>query len=293
MPVFTSTAGLRHATGPGHPEQVQRLTAVLERLAADGIAVTEAAPATIDPLLARHPLTHLRRLHETADRGATLDPDTPVGPGSWDAVLGATGATHAALRHVMVNGGGAFVAIRPPGHHALAAQAMGFCLVNHAAVLASSARAEGRERVLIVDWDVHHGNGTQALIEQEANTRFVSMHQWPWYPGTGAADERGVGNCFNVPLGPGLPRAVYVDALWAAVVTSTTGWTPDVVIVSAGYDAMQGDPLGGFTLEPADYATWTKRLAERFQVPTIAVMEGGYVPRRLADGVVATVRAMA
>ncbi len=293
MSVFTATAGLRHETGRGHPEQVRRLVAVIDALTTAGISVADAEPGTIDPLLARHPLAHLRRLREAADQRTPLDPDTPVGPGTWEALLGATGATHAALGHVIAGGAGAFVAIRPPGHHALAAQAMGFCLVNHVAVLTASARAAGFERVLIVDWDVHHGNGTQALVESEADTRFVSMHQWPWYPGTGAADERGVGNCFNVPLGPGLPRSVYVDALWAAVVAATTGWSPDIVLISAGYDAMRGDPLGGFTLEPADYATWTTRLRDRFSVPIIALMEGGYAPDRLAQGVVATVRALA
>ena len=117
--------------------------------------------------------------------------------------------------------------------------------------------------MLIIDWDVHHGNGTQALMERDATIRFVSLHQHPWYPGTGMAEERGVGNVFNVPRGPGAPASLYVEDLWAAIVAATDGWIPHIVLLSAGYDAMYGDPLGGFTLEPSDYAGITIRLRER------------------------------
>jgi acetoin utilization deacetylase AcuC-like enzyme len=171
---------------------------------------------------------------------------------------------------------------------------MGFCIVNHVAVLACEALRRGHKRVLIIDWDVHHGNGTQALVEHDAAIRFVSLHQWPWYPGTGAVDERGVGNCFNLPMSQGLPAATYIESLWRGIERATDGWRPEVILVSAGYDAMLGDPLGGFTLEPTDYVTWVDRLRDRFiDVPMVALMEGGYTPARLADGVVATVRAMA
>jgi acetoin utilization deacetylase AcuC-like enzyme len=147
--------------------------------------------------------------------------------------------------------------------------------------------------VLIVDWDVHHGNGTQALVETDATIRFVSLHQSPWWPGTGAASERGVGNVFNVPLPPGLPAERYTEALWDAVTAATSEWTPDFMLVSAGFDAMRGDPLGGFTLEPDDYARLTTRLRERHPAaPLVGVMEGGYIPARLAEGVAAHVRAL-
>jgi acetoin utilization deacetylase AcuC-like enzyme len=148
-------------------------------------------------------------------------------------------------------------------------------------VAAYAAIAEGCERVLIVDWDVHHGNGTQAIVERDARIRYVSLHQWPLYPGTGRADERGVGNVFNVPRPPGLPRRDYVEALHGAVAQATAGWRPDLLLISAGFDAMAGDPLAGFTLEPEDYAEWVTRWGE-LDVPLASVLEGGYVPPRIA-----------
>lgn len=254
----------------------------------------EAPLATIADLASRHSLAYLESIAPRAARHGNFGPDTPVNRGSWEATLGASGAALAALRYAHSGAGHSFAAIRPPGHHALPESGMGFCLVNHIAVLASAGRALGRERVLIIDWDVHHGNGTQAMVEREADTRFVSMHQWPWYPGTGAAEERGIGNCFNLPLAAGLPPAVYLEALWDAIVVATRDWAPDLVLISAGYDAMLGDPLGGFTLEPLHYAQWVHRLRERFPaVPLVALMEGGYAPARLAAGVLATVAALA
>jgi len=171
---------------------------------------------------------------------------------------------------------------------------MGFCLIANAVVAARYAQRAGRSRVLIVDWDVHHGNGTQALVEHDETIRYVSLHQHPWYPGTGMADERGVGNIFNVPRGPGAPPTRYVEDLWAAIVAATTGWQPDLLLVSAGFDAMRGDPLGGFTLEPEHYADLTLRLRERLPAtPVVGLLEGGYVPARLADGALAHVLALA
>jgi acetoin utilization deacetylase AcuC-like enzyme len=170
---------------------------------------------------------------------------------------------------------------------------MGFCLVNNVVVAARHAQRLGRGRVLIVDWDVHHGNGTQALVEADPSLRYVSLHQWPWYPGTGAAEERGVGNVFNVPRGPGHPPGLYVDDLWAAIVAATTGWSPDLILISAGFDAMLGDPLGGFTLEPEHYADLTNRIRERHPaLPIVGMLEGGYIPERLAAGVAAHVVAL-
>ncbi|MGH7702029.1 MAG: histone deacetylase, partial [Gemmatimonadales bacterium] len=168
-----------------------------------------------------------------------------------------------------------------------------FCLVNNMVVGARQAQGLGRRRVLIIDWDVHHGNGTQALVEHDATIRYVSLHQHPWYPGTGMALERGVGNIFNVPRGPGLAPRLYVDDLWAAVVAATMDWAPDLVLLSAGFDAMTGDPLGGFTLEPPHYAELTTRLRERLpEVPIVGLLEGGYIPERLAAGVAAHLGAL-
>ena len=165
-------------------------------------------------------------------------------------------------------------------------------MINNVAVAAYEAIATlGAERVLIVDWDVHHGNGTQAIVEADARIRYVSMHQWPLYPGTGAAHERGVGNVFNVPLPGGLEPATYVHALAEAVDHAANGWQPDVLIVSAGFDAMAGDPLAGFTLEPKHYAMWIERW-HAFAVPTAMVLEGGYVPHRIAHAARSSVAAL-
>jgi acetoin utilization deacetylase AcuC-like enzyme len=296
IPVFTHPDCIRHDSGPDHPETPARLTAVLARLAMLPEAeVREAPVGNREDLLRVHPDGHLIRL-EAMSRvgGGALSLDTVASGESWAAVLGATGALSAAVDHAHRSGGHAFAAIRPPGHHALAQRAMGFCLVNNVMVGAREAQRLGRERVLIVDWDVHHGNGTQALMERDASMRFVSLHQHPWYPGTGLAEERGVGNVFNVPRGPGAPAAMYVDDLWGAIVAATEGWPPGMVFISAGYDAMYGDPLGGFTLEPRDFARLVTRLRERMPgTPIVALLEGGYVPARVAEGVAATVQALA
>lgn len=294
MRVVTAAACLAHDPGAGHPESPARLRAVLRALAEAGVKVHEAPAATIDDLLPLHPRDYLEHVQALARAGGgSLDPDTHVAPATWDAVLGAAGACLAALDHALITRADSFAAVRPPGHHALAAQAMGFCFVGHAALLAHRANERGCERVLIVDWDVHHGNGTQALVEDDARTHLVSMHQWPLYPGTGAATERGrADNCWNVPMPAGRPRSDYVEALWDAILTATHDWAPDLIIVSAGYDGMAGDPLGGFTLEPEDFVEWMHRLRTLAPAaPIVAVMEGGYAPERLAAGVLATVTA--
>jgi acetoin utilization deacetylase AcuC-like enzyme len=241
-----------------------------------------------------HPRAYLEYLEAASvGGGAALDYDTFVNAASWESALGAVGAALAAIHHAHEGWGDAFAAIRPPGHHALASKAMGFCLLANAVISAREAQALGRARILIVDWDVHHGNGTQALVERDPTIRFVSMHQWPLYPGTGAASQRGVGNIFNVPRPPGLPPERYVEDLTSAVATATTGWAPDLVIISAGYDSMAGDPLGGFTLEPPDYSELVRRIRARCPgAPMVALLEGGYAPGRVAEGVVATLTAL-
>jgi len=292
--VFTHSACLEHDAGRGHPESPERLRILLSRLAADGrFAVTEAAPATLEPLLAVHPAHYLDHLEATSRAGGgVLDQDTITNGASWNAALGGAGAALAAVESALA-GSPAFAAVRPPGHHALADRAMGFCLLGNIVVAARAAQRAGASRVLIVDWDVHHGNGTQALVERDPMIRFVSLHQWPAYPGTGRASERGVGNIFNVPLPPGLAPARYVEALWDAVTAATGDWTPEAVLVSAGFDAMRGDPLAGFTLEPEHYADLTRRLRVRWPgLPFAALLEGGYVPGRLADGVLAHLAAI-
>jgi acetoin utilization deacetylase AcuC-like enzyme len=293
--VFTHPDCLRHDPGPDHPETPSRLRVLLERLRGEPrVALRDAAPAERSELTAVHRESYLQSVERlSAAGGGALFLDTILNQSSWSAAVGAAGAAIAGVDHAHGGGGHAFAAIRPPGHHALASVGMGFCLVNNAVVAARHAQRLGRERVLIVDWDVHHGNGTQALVEKDATIRYVSLHQWPWYPGTGAAEERGVGNVFNVPRGPGKPPELYVGDLWAAIVAATSGWTPALVLISAGFDAMRGDPLGGFTLEPQHYADLTRRLREHLpQVPIVGLLEGGYIPSRIADGAAAHILAL-
>ncbi|HEY8105378.1 MAG TPA: hypothetical protein VIE46_04675, partial [Gemmatimonadales bacterium] len=192
--VFTHPACLEHDPGPGHPETPARLRVLLERLRREPVLVLrDAAPADRPALLAVHGDAYLRSVEAlSASGGGPLFLDTILSGRSWSAAVGAAGAVIAAVDHAHGGGGHAFAAVRPPGHHALASRGMGFCLVNNAVVAARHAQTLGRAHVLIVDWDVHHGNGTQALVEADPTLRYVSLHQWPWYPGTGAAEERGV-----------------------------------------------------------------------------------------------------
>src|SRR5882762_753964 len=288
----------KHYGGAGHPERPQRIEAVLDALRAPDLetAITwvEAAPATRTPLERVHPAAYLDSLEAMAARGGgALDADTFLGPSSWESVLASAGVAIGAVE-LGIKHGTAFGATRPPGHHALATQAMGFCFLNNVVIAARHAQALGCARVLIVDWDVHHGNGTQALVEADATIRYVSMHQYPWYPGTGAVDERGVGNVFNVPRPPGLAREVYVRDLLAAVDAALAGWPPDLLLVSAGFDSLAGDPLGGFTLEPQDMAHWTSAFRARVApAPVVGLLEGGYRLDLLAAGARAHVRALA
>ena len=293
--VFTHRRCLDHDPGPGHPESPARLHAILDRLNREAPgAVHEAALAPLDAVERVHPRRYLDSLRDVSTRGGgALDADTILNSASWDAALGGAGAALAAVHHVHTTGTHAFAAIRPPGHHALAGRAMGFCLLGNVVIAARGAQALGRQHILIVDWDVHHGNGTQAMVEHDPSIRFISMHEWPAYPGTGLASERGAGNIMNLPRPPGLPRERYVGDLLAAIDASTGGWTPDLVLISAGYDSMLGDPLGGFTLEPPDYATLVAAIRRTVPAaPIVGVLEGGYAPERVADGVLATLHAL-
>ncbi|MGH7567823.1 MAG: histone deacetylase family protein [Gemmatimonadales bacterium] len=293
-----------HNAGMGHPERPERIEAVLaglrEPALRDQVTWVEARPADRGALERVHSPRYLDALEDTAQvGGGALDPDTIMGPRSWEAALASAGVAITAVERVLASGRGggertAFGATRPPGHHALAERAMGFCLLNNVVIAARHARHLGCERVLIVDWDVHHGNGTQALVEADPSIRFVSLHQYPWYPGTGAADERGVGNVFNVPRPPGLPRRTYVGDLRAAVREALAGFRPDLLLISAGFDSLAGDPLGGFTLEPDDLAEWTVEFRGLVRpAPVVGLLEGGYRLDLLAAGARAHVRALA
>ncbi|HET9454349.1 MAG TPA: histone deacetylase [Gemmatimonadaceae bacterium] len=296
----------RHDTGWGHPEHVGRIRAIPRALRDDpelfhALHHAEGRHATEDELALAHDPRYIASVREiVAQGGGRLDADTVASEGSWDAATAGAGSVLDAVD--MAFDGRAqrsFCAVRPPGHHALRDRAMGFCLFGNVALGAHYARQRhGAERVLIIDWDVHHGNGTQALVESERDFRFISMHQWPWYPGTGAAADRGPHrNVWNVPMRASLPRQAYMDALRGAVDEATTGFVPDIVFISAGFDSLAGDPLGGFTLEPADFATLTTEFVQRAEGwcggRLVSALEGGYAPERLGVACVTHMRALA
>jgi acetoin utilization deacetylase AcuC-like enzyme len=284
----------RHDTGWGHPEHVGRLRAIPKALREDPelfarVSHIESRHATKEDLALAHDPRYVSALRAFVEKGGgRLDADTVTSEGSWDAATAAAGAVLDGIDLAFGDGPRrSFCAIRPPGHHALYASAMGFCLFGNVAIGARYARQRhGAERVLIVDWDVHHGNGTQALVEDDPDIHFVSMHQWPWYPGTGPASDRGRHeNVWNVPLPPGLAPESYVDALRRAVDAATAGFVPDLVLISAGFDSMAGDPLGGFTLEYDHFELLTRFLVERAEQwcegRVVSSLEGGYAPERL------------
>lgn len=295
----------RHDTGWNHPEHVGRLRAIPRALRYDpelfhDLLHVEGRHATEAELALAHDVAYIARVRDLAVAGGgALDPDTVVSEGSWDAARAAAGCVLDAID--MAFDGRAsrgFAAVRPPGHHALRDRAMGFCLFGNVAIGAHYARARhGARRVLIADWDVHHGNGTQALVEHTPDIRFVSMHQSPWYPGTGAADDRGpLGTVWNVPMAPGLPAERYVEAFLGAVDAAADGFTPDLVLISAGFDSLAGDPLGGFTLEIDHVTALTQAMvarAERWCAGRlVSALEGGYAPERLGAACVAHLRAL-
>jgi acetoin utilization deacetylase AcuC-like enzyme len=299
--LITHPACLEHHNAPWHPESPERLEAVRAALASGpvrrGVASWVEAPRVArEDVLRVHAPVHLARL-QALDRagGGALDPDTYLGPGSLEAAWRAAGAAVHAAELALAGGGPAFCPVRPPGHHASPARAMGFCLLNNVAIAARTGLERlGAERVLIVDWDVHHGNGTADAFRAEPRVRYVSLHQWPWYPGTGSEDDLGAGNLFHVPRGPGLPRERYVADLLAAVDRAVAGFAPSLIVFSAGFDALAGDPLGGFTLEPEDYHHLTGAIRARAPgAAVISVLEGGYDPPRLAEAACRHVEALA
>lgn len=295
--VVTHPQCLEHSAGFGHPERPERLTAILDRLHepqwAGRITWHEAPEATEPQLFRVHLSGYLDFIRESSERGgARLDPDTATNRESWQAALRAAGGAAHAARLALSEQAGTFAAVRPPGHHALADRAMGFCLINNVVVAARDGLAqEGVDRILIVDWDVHHGNGTQALVERDPSIRYISLHQWPHYPGTGAEQERGVGNIWNIPRPGGLPPEMYVSDLCAAIDEAIDGWCPDLILVSAGFDSMSLDPLAGFTLRVEDYTVLTEKLRS-CGGPVAGVLEGGYSLENLSSGVAAFLEAL-
>ena len=295
----------RHDTGWNHPEHVGRLRAIPRALRNDfdlfgAVQHLEGRHATPDEIALAHEPSYIALVESIASNGGgRLDADTIESEGSWAAGTAGAGCVLDAV-DLALSGSAirSFCAVRPPGHHALRASGMGFCLFGNVAIAAHYARRTRRlDRILIVDWDVHHGNGTQALVEGDRDIRFVSMHQWPWYPGTGPADDRGAHqNVWNVPMPAGRPREEYTGAFLSAVDAATTDFTPDLLIISAGFDSLAGDPLGGFTLELDDVARLTREMVSRAELwcggRVVSALEGGYAPERLGEAAVTHLRAL-
>jgi acetoin utilization deacetylase AcuC-like enzyme len=286
--VITDKRFLDHDPGAGHPESPARLDAVQADLARAPIAgVTVEAPrfATDAEIEAVHPAAYRAALATLAGRRARLDPDTTTSPGSWDAArLAAGAAVEAVLATLSGRARNAFALVRPPGHHAEPDRAMGFCLLNNAAIAAEAARRAGAGRVLIVDWDVHHGNGTQDIFAARDDVLYMSVHQYPFYPGTGAADEVGVGAgrgaTVNCPLPGGQNDADYGAVFHDLFLPVARAFRPELVIVSAGFDAHARDPLAGMRVSERGFAAMATVLAELANGSCggkLALMlEGGY-----------------
>ena len=298
--LFTHPACLAHDMGRHHPESPARLAAVLAALEAPAFAALdwrEAPAATIDQISRVHPVEFVEQLLAAVPASGIhqVDADTSLCPASGEAALRAAGALCAAVDAVMTGeAANAFCAVRPPGHHAEPAQAMGFCLFNNVAIGALHARAvHGIHRVAVIDFDVHHGNGTQASFWDDPGLFFGSTHQSPLYPGTGAASERGLGNIVNAPLSPGADGVAFRHAMERVVLPALDDFAPELLMVSAGFDAHRDDPLANLGLVEDDYAWITERLAEvaarHCAGRIVATLEGGYDLRALAASAAAHV----
>ncbi|MBL8288764.1 MAG: histone deacetylase family protein [Rubrivivax sp.] len=304
--IYTHDDCLQHDTGPGHPESPQRLHAVLEALRTPEFAALhwEAAPlGSIEQVQRVHEAPYVEAVRDASPREGyrLLDAgDTVMSRGTWKAVMRSVGAACAAVDAVVEGRArNAFCATRPCGHHAEAGRAMGFCVFNQAAIAALHARhAHGLARIAVVDFDVHHGNGTQHCFEPDAGLFFGSSHQFPFYPGTGARSERGVaGNIVNIPLPRGSGSAQFRRGMRDELLPALRRFAPELVIVSAGFDAHELDPLGGLALTDDDYAWITEELLavarEHAGSRIVSTLEGGYSERGLAGGTAAHVRTLA
>lgn len=304
-----------HDTGWGHPEHQGRLPAIVQALYRDTPALLtvmlqeEAEPATVEDLRRVHTEAHVERIRAAVEEAAgagghiAIEPDTVVSAASWDAAVAAAGCAITATRLVLDGTAEtAFAAARPPGHHATPSRAMGFCLFNNVAIAARWAqRSHGIRKILIVDFDIHHGNGTQDVFYDDPDVYYLSLHASPHYPGTGAAEERGAGDgrgtTRNVPLPMGTSATTYRKAFEGALAATLAEFAPELVLVSAGFDILAGDPLGGFGVEPIDIHGLTTTLLDATRASAqgrvVTILEGGYVPKRVGEGVVQMVRALA
>lgn len=287
LTIYKAQAGLRHDTGPGHPERIARLQAIFDLLSEspfDSMPQINADPASFKQITRAHPESYVMRIEDAIpDRGLVhLDVDTVISSASIDAAFEAAGAACTAARDVM-NGTTrrAFCAARPPGHHAEPTQAMGFCLFNNIFLAALEAQQNGAKRVAIVDFDVHHGNGSEVMARKHDNVLFISMHQDSLFPvGRGDATDQTPDRVINIPLAAGAGTHEYRTAMTGTVIPALETYKPDLILISAGFDAHRDDPLGEMMLLDSDYAWITRDLcdaADRLcDGRVISVMEGGY-----------------
>ena len=296
-------ASLTHENPPGHPERVDRIKAINQILSHSHfrpLKRKQAPMARDEDILRAHPDGYLRQMREASpeDGFAQIDMDTFMSPGTLEAALRGAGAAVAAVDAVFDGeADNAFCAMRPPGHHAEARRAMGFCLFNNAAIAALYARSRyDAERVAVVDFDVHHGNGTQDIFWNDGDLFYGSTHQMPLYPGTGAASETGVGNIFNAPLLEGDGGVQFRTAMATKILPALDAFGPDLVIISAGFDAHREDPLGGLSFTEEDFVWATLNLMEvadkHAEGRVVSVLEGGYDLRALAASVAVHVQAL-
>jgi len=300
---FSHRSFLEHDTGLGHPENAERLRSIeraLSRPDFSGLDRREAPRGTREQIRLIHTDRHIDYVLRAVPKlgFAYLDGDTVVSPGSGEAALHAVGAACAAVDAVFAKEStNAFCAVRPPGHHAEPDAAMGFCLFNNIAIAAEYARKHhGIERVAIMDFDVHHGNGTQRAFETNKDVLYASTHQFPWYPGTGRSGETGAGNMINVPLAAGSGSHEFRLAVADKILPAINRFTPELVLISAGFDAHRDDPLADLNLVEDDYAWVTSELVklakEHARGRLVSVLEGGYNLEALGKSVAAHVRAL-